>query len=42
VSATSLVTVLSWLISMMRWIWAISRVVSRKLPLVTRMMAARA
>lgn len=39
---TSLVTVLSWLISMMRWIWAISRVVSRKLPPVMRMMAAQA
>jgi hypothetical protein len=32
------VTVLNWLISMIRWTWAVSRVVSPKLPLVMRMM----
>ena len=42
VSTTSLVTVLSWLTSRMRSIWATSRLVSRKLPPVIRVIVAMA
>jgi len=41
-STTSLVTTESWLMSRTRLIWAIRRAVSRKLPLVMRMIVAKA
>jgi hypothetical protein len=41
-STTSLVTTERWLMSRIRWIWAISRPVRRKLPLVMRVIAATA
>jgi len=37
---TSLVMMVSWLISGMRWIWATRRQVRRKFPLVIRVIAA--